>query len=169
MRHLTSHCLWPALAASLLWSLPASAEVRKSCYKRDYSEAHLKAHPNQHVQSLRIKLVEVSETKTATAYVSGRYSDQGRAKRDKLRGESFMQSAFCLDAEAGKRFSCHVECDGGSFKILSRSAEGMEIETAYFALADSDGCEAKSDLAELGGGKTVYRLTAAPETDCPPN
>ncbi|VDC28581.1 hypothetical protein [Pseudogemmobacter humi] len=153
-----------ALLAGALFALPAMAEAPLGCFARDYSADHLRKNPNQHVAALRLNFHNAPGSPGPVVDVIGRFADQGRARRDGLANEYFTQSAFCMDE--GRRTSCYVECDGGGFAIRALKGDVLEIETDYFRVEGGGGCEGMSDLAEPGGGKTIYRLTRAPAATC---
>lgn len=153
-----------ALGLALALAPPALAEAPLGCFARDYSADHLRKNPNQHVAALRLNFRTAPGAQGPVVDLIGRFSDQGRARLDRLANEYFTQTAFCMDE--GRRTSCFVECDGGGFTIRSVKGDVLEIETDYFRVEGGEGCEGMSDLAELGGGKTIYRLTRAPASAC---
>lgn len=155
--------LLPLLSIAL--ATPALAELPSGCFRRDYSADHLARNPNQHVAAIRLNFTKGDGAMYPRfVTVKGRFADQGRAKLDRVAGRSFTQSAFCTDT--GGKGRCHVECDGGTLDIRALKGDTLEVSTDYFVLEGAEGCEALSDLAELGGGATTYRLTRAPASDC---
>lgn len=150
--------------ALTLSAAPAWAELPLGCFTRDYSNAHLAENPNQHVASLKLLFTRGADTMYPRfLQVEGRFADQGRARLDRVQGQAFHQSAFCTE-EAGQP-RCQVECDGGGLAVHPLRGDTLDVSTDYFVL-EYEGCEALSDLAELGGGETTYRLTRAPESAC---
>ena len=148
-------------ALLLLPALPAAAEMPLGCFARDYSAEHLAKNPNQHIAALRLNFTRQPGAKEISVDVIGRYGDQGRAKLDRVSGKVFTQLAFCDSKH------CQVECDGGSFTVTSLKGDTLTIRTSYFVLeGGAGGCEGNSDLAELGGGETTYRLTRAVASAC---
>ena len=159
------------LTLATLLASPAFARIPQGCFIRDYPEEHLAKNPNQHVASLRISIgPDPWGNDFIAAIVTGRFSDQGRARAEGFSKRSFRQAAFC--GETGGKTTCQVECDGGNFTIRSVKDDVLEIETGTFTLevkgGESDeGCGGLSDLLESGSRKTSYRLTRAPAAACP--
>lgn len=144
---------------------PTLADPPMGCFTRDYSAGHLAKNPNQHVASIRLLFDRGDGAMYPRfLYLDGRFADQGRARLDGVGGAAFSQSAFCV--EDGGTFRCQVECDGGGLEIAALKGDTLTVSTDYFTLESGGGCEAVSDLAELGGGKTIYRLTRAPIAAC---
>ncbi|MCL4068642.1 hypothetical protein M3484_18925 [Pseudomonas sp. GX19020] len=170
MRLLTGLTL-AALTASAAVT-PAGARIPQGCFARDYTADHLAKTPKQHIAALRISLgPDPWGNGFISAIVTGRFSDQGRARSEGFSKHSFRQAAFC--GESGGKTTCQVECDGGSFTIRSARGDSLEIETSSFTLevpdvGDETGCGGLSDLVEAGSAKTIYRLTRAPASACPP-
>ncbi|WP_283178466.1 hypothetical protein [Gemmobacter sp. 24YEA27] len=170
MRLLTGLTLAALFATSALTQ--AEARIPQGCFARDYTADHLAKTPRQHIASLRISLgPDPWGNGFISAIVTGRFSDQGRARSEGFSDRSFRQAAFC--GETGGKTTCQVECDGGSFTIRSARGDSLEIETSSFTLevpgaGAEEGCGGLSDLAETGSAKTTYRLTRAPASACPP-
>ncbi len=151
-----------ALALSL--APPALAQEPLGCFVRDYSAAHLKKNPNQHVAALRLNFFREPGNSYVLVDIIGRFADQGLAKREGYGGEYFSQGAYC--EQSGGGLKCMVECDGGAFRVAALKGDTLDISTQYFRLDGAEGCDGISDLAESGGGTTTYRLTRAEAPAC---
>lgn len=171
MRFLTAFAPAALIALAALIAGPAQARIPLGCFARDYPADHLAKNPRQHVASLRISLgPDPWGNGNIAAIVTGRFTDQGRARAEGFAKRSFRQAAFC--GETGGKITCQVECDGGNFTIRSAKGDSLEIETRRFTLEvlgveAEEGCGGLSDLLETGSSKTTYRLTRAPASACP--
>ena len=144
-------------AASALAETPA-----QGCYAREYSAQHLAEHPDQGVAALRLWFFDESAADDShAALVEARMADQGQGARDGVGGDVLTQYALC-DADR----SCYVECDGGIFETAILPDGDLQLTTRFFALGEGDACGGGSDLAEIRGEETTYRLSAAPSEIC---
>ena len=134
------------------------------CYARDYSPAHLAAHPGQGVAALAINFSEDGDWPGESYFfVRARMSDQGQAARDGVQGMTLFEGGTCRHANG----DCFVDWDGGGFTLISRDGDTILIGTRGMRLT-LDGCDsdAISGLNETYDGETRYRLTAAPPEAC---
>ncbi|EBA13689.1 hypothetical protein [Roseobacter sp. CCS2] len=149
MRYLT------VLSLAVFIATPVTAQdVPVGCYVRDYSDEHLAKYPEQVVD--RISIMFGPYEGIVWADVKVLLADQGHASRDGIGGRYLSETAgnFNEPLEFG------VECDGGSFDIVSFDMDTIEIETRRFRLS-VDGCggeETYSDLLETGSSSTTYTL-----------
>ena len=151
-----------ALALSTICTslgLAAAAEVpAPGCYARDYDAAHLAANPAQGVAGLRLWVFD--EGANRGGLIEARMAAQGQGARDGVAGQSLTQVLICNAVDGG----CFVECDGGGFSSTPVDG-GIQITTDHFALGE-EGCGGYSNLAEVPGQVTTYRLTAAAPEAC---
>jgi hypothetical protein len=144
---------------------PAWAQVPgpDACFVRSYDDAHLARNPGQGVRALRLWFHDAmrGDPETRSVIVEAVMADQGQARADGVGGMTLRQTAFCTDEGGG---TCFVECDGGGFATAARSGGGLDIVTDRFAIGEVESCGGSTDLSE--GGRTVYRLDAAPPVAC---
>lgn len=153
-----------SVAALVALAAPASAQgMPQGCWARDYDSAHLAANPAQVVQAMRLffgKDPDLGPVARLEVILAG----QGHAGRAGLGGEQMAQGLMCFD-DAG-RTTCVVECDGGSFEVVSRAEGQIDIRTGYLLVGNDDDCGGPVDLAEIPDTPVTYRLFRAPDTDC---
>lgn len=146
---------------------PLSAEATPlGCYARDYDEAHLAAHPDQVVRSIRLDFRHDEKCDQDWVAIAAIMADQGHARRDGHGGRHFDQSASCHHGDNG--FACSVDCDGGSFTVTREEGDILEITTYHFSMGAADGCGGVTNLAEAltYGEPTIYRLYRSSADDC---
>jgi len=154
-----------AVAVLLATALPAVAQdTFVGCWARDYDAAHLAAHPAQVVRSMRL-YVDPGPAVGLAAILSVVLEDQGRVRGQGLAGRRLEQYLMCFDDDAG-RITCGVECDGGSFEVLSLTADRVDIRTSWLLVGDVDDCGGAVDIAEVENQPVTYRLLRAPDADC---
>jgi hypothetical protein len=144
---------------------PAMAQVPgpDACFTRSYDDAHLARHPGQGVRALRLWFHDAmrGDPETRTVIVEAVLADQGQARADGVGGQTLRQTSFCTPENGG---TCLVECDGGWFTTAPRPDGGLEIVTERYLIGEGEGCGGTTDLSE--GGRTAYRLDAAPPAAC---
>ena len=86
-------------------------------------------------------------------------ANQGHAARDGNGGMHLSETAGNFNAP----LTFGIECDGGSFDVVTFDTNTIEIETTRFSLS-VDGCggeDIDSDLLEAGSSSTKYTLKRA--------
>jgi len=150
--------------AALALALPLSAQAQTAlpaaggCWLRDYDAAHLARHPQQHVAGLRIWFYDAvrGDPESRTAAVEARLAG----------GRVLTSHHACRGQPGATGIQCHTDCDGGWFTPQPRADGRLDIITDRVWIGDpEDGCGGAIDLAEVGR-RTVYRLSAAPDTAC---
>lgn len=143
--------------SAFIASSVAAQDVPGGCYVREYSEEHLARYPEQVVD--RISILFGPYDGTVFADVKVVLADQGHAARDGHGGAYLSETAgnFSSPLKFG------VECDGGSFDVISFDENAITIETSRFRIS-RDGCGGdgiNSNLAESGSSSTNYTLNRA--------
>lgn len=144
----------------------ASAEpiVTQGCFERVYDDAHLAAHPDQVVRTIRLWGGYWPEYDQTDVNIVAEMADQGHAGRDGLGGRWLDQVASCW-GDAGER-GCSVDCDGGTFTILRDDGDEFVFRTSGFTIGPAEECGGSSNLAERAGEPTTYRLFRVPDENC---
>jgi hypothetical protein len=141
--------------------------VPTGCFIRDYDAAHLAAQPAQVVSAMWLRIEPVEEVH-AFFEMTVRMADQGHAGKAGLGGQILSEGGACLD---GAR--CFVDCDGGGFAVTRQQGDSIDITTDWMRVArfgcGGDEADAWSDLAEIPGQSTTYRLYRAPDAACDRN
>jgi hypothetical protein len=151
-------CTSLALLAALAG--PASA-AEPGCYARDYTDAHLAAHPDQIVRSIMIRILAEDRDTGIGAWLWVTLADQGYVKEAGLGGTELETELVC----GADRAYCGIECDGGTFDI-AQDGDALTLTTSRIIVGG--GCETGYvDLAEHPDTPVSYRLTRAPDTLCP--
>jgi hypothetical protein len=160
-RVLSTICTSLALAAPALAQIPPAG----SCFVRAYDAAHLARNPQQGVAAIRLRFhAPPPGSSEAAAIVIVRMADQGQGRADGVGGQTLRQIAWCRDA--GKP-SCFVECDGGMIALSALADGGLQLATEHFLVGADLGCGEDTTYSNLSeGGRTVYRLVAAPAEAC---
>ena len=152
--------------SATLLAVSASAEplVTQGCFERVYDDAHLAAHPDQVVRTIRILGGYWPEYDQTDVVVVAEMADQGHAGADGFGGRWLDQIATCWgdDTERG----CSVDCDGGTFTILRDDGDEFVIRTRGFTMGPAEECGGSSNLAERAGESTTYRLFRVPDDVC---
>ena len=152
--------------ADLLPPVPGA----RICFARDYDEAHLKAHPDQRVRSMGLRLAYY-------AHDPDQYDPKGQRNyhfelSTVLREDDRELSAGgdCVPADDGRNIWCGVECDGGGVLIRRAAAKGKILVDlgSTGRIRMSEGCddEAGMDL-EPGSDDKLFLLSELPAPSCP--
>lgn len=153
-------------AAALALASAAAAQDGPSlgCYARDYTAAHLAAHPEQVVARIVMRVrPDVPGGATTVADLAVWTGDQGHVRKAGQGGRRFDQAPICW--REGKAALCGVECDGGILRVERDDGEVLQFATDYL-LVGGEGCGGAVDLAERPGQAVSYRLGRAPEATC---
>lgn len=139
---------------------------KPACFTRSYSADHLRRHPRQTVQQIKIKLRQWQYGERANE-VSPVLAIQVKRKKE---NKVWTNNITCMDNEEKKTVLCAVECDGGSVEILARDADGKMILKNNGVLLYG-GCGAGEDqetifLQSRPGGDDVFLLRAANASVC---
>ncbi|MFC4215595.1 hypothetical protein [Pseudophaeobacter arcticus] len=154
------------LCALLLSALPAAAQsisqhfskASGSCYQRLYSASHLASHPVQKVEA-----IQLSHSPSDSFGTPGNELTLRLAVR--LRGASTWQTPVRCTPR-GSKLSCGIECDGGRFDVVIKSASSILI-TGGSDLFFSD-CDAKPRILERAPDDKVFMLHRQPQANCRP-
>ena len=159
-RALSTICISAVLAGPAM----ADAPFPVGCFTREYTEAHLAAHPGQGIAALAIEFSEEGDWPGESYFfVRARMSGQGQAARDGVEGMTLFEGGTCRHENR----NCFVDCDGGGFDLISFEGDTIVIATSGMRLT-LDGCDsdAISSLNESYDGETRYRLAATQPEDC---
>ena len=149
------------LALTLLAALPAAADgAAPGCYARDYSPAHLAAHPDQVVRTIKIRILAADQDTGVGARLWVSLADQGHVRAEGLGGTDLDSDLYC----SADRSSCGIECDGGNFEVAQ---DGDRLSLTTSRIIVGGGCEGATDLAEQPDTAVTYLLTRAPDMICP--
>ena len=144
----------------------AGVTVNKpACFTRSYDAGHLRSHPKQTVQRIKIKLRQwkYSRQSEPTPMLAIQVKRKGQKK-------VWTNNIACMDYDQSKNVLCAVECDGGSVEILSRNAQG-ELVLKNNGVLLYGGCGAGEGqktiyLESREGGDDVFRLNQDDEQAC---
>lgn len=131
------------------------------CYERVYSAQHLKAHPEQVVSAIRMRVFDQANERLVNMEVL--FANQGHVKRAGLGEQVLTQQLFCQSSnrEGGRDF-CAVDCDGGAFEVVRQDADGIAIRTEYLTIGDTEsGCGGAINMAEKPDQPVTYVLNHA--------
>lgn len=149
--------------SALLLGAPGVAETfPEGCFARDYDAAHLAAHPAQVVSRMALNFWRDGEGTLFRIRV--RMASQGHALSDGTAGRSMAEEGLCEPDGP-----CYVFCDGGGFRVIAMSRDAIDITTDWMRVVSTDPCEGEdlvSDLAEVPGQPTTYRLFASAPAVC---
>ena len=138
------------------------------CFAREYDAAHLKAHPDQKVQSIAFRLAYFMH-EPDEYYPKGQrnyYFELRTVMRDG--GRKIGAAGECVPSPDGTNVFCGVECDGGGVLIRRASTKGgMLVDLgATGRIRMSEGCDGGIDL-EPGADDRVFLLSEVPAGACP--
>lgn len=165
----------PALAQTPETALDAALpKLEPVCYARFYDAAHLRAHPQQKVSSVR--LVRGFPTiRSERSLEAQREAEQGRSAYFRLivtyrdRGSRrFVGSGSCRVAE-GAILCSSDSCDGGGFRLRIEDRDTLLIGDAKWGagFATSGGCAGGEGRSlNEGADDRVFRLTRMPVARC---
>jgi len=138
--------------------------VTQGCFERVYDDAHLAAHPDQVVRTIRVLGTYLPEYDQTDLMVVAQMADQGHARREGFGGRWLDQVASCWQHEG--RIGCGVDCDGGSLTVDVDDGTELRLSTDYFTIGPAEGCGGSSDLAELPFQSVTYRLFRVEDSVC---
>ena len=159
----TSGLLFTLGQAFIASGLSAQEGPTPGCYFRVYDEDHLKAHPEQVVSAMRMRVYDDQGYRYAALEVL--FANQGHVRRAGQGEQLLDQSLSCFIDNDGDR-TCAVDCDGGSFRVVRETNSAMTIETGYLWVGPSEECGGAIDLSEGPGNLTRYRLDRADDAQC---
>ncbi|WP_224815883.1 hypothetical protein [Hasllibacter sp. MH4015] len=155
LRALSTICI-----SAMLCSGAADAQgFPAGCFVRDYSPEHLATHPEQGIAGLRM----LFDTADLTVSIVAVTSYGGQALRDGVPGRLLIANALC-DSDG----RCDIPCNGGGFWLHRDEGETILIRTdgARVAERTCDPDASGTDLVEVPGEVTTYRLTRVPLESC---
>lgn len=142
------------------------------CYGRDYTQAHMDAHPLQSVQQLRLmfyRLADAPETLFMDVQAKLLRPARGSAKAGQTQIlKNFKSEMMCN--ESGNSLKCFIDCDGGSAEIrwnVHNVRREITFENQGFVL--EGGCGDERELVILEprqGGDDIFKLSAIPAASC---
>lgn len=126
------------------------------CFGREYTTAHLKAHPQQTVKKITAKIGRTNDEFPSFPYLRLEiYQNKGPKKK---------LSQFLACHENNGEVMCSVDCDGGSVNILSRKKSSLLIQNNGVNLSAGCGSEDAGDLEEFifldnqKGGDDLFKM-----------
>ena len=142
------------------------------CLKREYSEDHLRAYPQQKLSSMYIivKIAKVEGSTTKETFTAAEVIGQ-KSSGDK---DYYANWDSTCDFQARGVAHCFVECDGGSFDLLPRPVDVLfRVSKSYFFPLYKPGVSrdtaTESDTLKLDAKdqhNAIYRLYEAPVREC---
>lgn len=150
-----------ALVLALCLCQPANAESPRAtlfpddlgCYRRDYDAAHLAAHPDQLVKTIRLS---PDKPFSDARYLLLAIEILPRG------GEAVLAHGYCENT--GGSLSCGLEGDAG-WLTLEPTAKGLRAKVGR----DGIGFETDTGFITFGGGQSddaVFAIPRAPEEAC---
>lgn len=141
--------------------LSQASAAQPICFGREFSSAHLDAHPRQLVKEIRAKIV-----KDPTAVADYNYIEINAVLKGEKNFYKLYRAYLVCDAAAGE---CAVECDGGKIKVAGFKDGSLEIVNEGFLL--EGGCGAAPSAKSLvlkpsRGGDDVFHLDRLPNSFC---
>lgn len=159
----------PGKEGELASFAPPTAGAR-ACFRRQYDQAHLGAHPRQQVTEMEFRIAYyIHEPDEFSPKGQRNYYFEILAK---LRGQKQSLTAMgeCTNAEGGDIF-CGVECDGGGVNVKRTDGGKVLVDLESLGrLRMTLGCgEDEADSIELTPGKDDKRflLSRLPDAECP--
>lgn len=154
-------------AILLATAVTAQEGPTPGCYIREYSPAHLDAHPDQVARALYMYIHDETfeDYTNRFAYLVVDFVNQGHVKRNGHGAQRLDQSLVCFRDGEGKQ-GCSVECDGGWFTVSGETDSTLTIATEYLMVGDTEGCGGAIDLAETTGQVVKYRLNRVDPRRC---
>ena len=144
--------------------LSIAQSIQEGCYHRDYSDNHLRTHPDQVVDWITMR-VGADDWGNQTVSMVVNSANQGHAKRSGLGGQEFNQWLICFSDDGTD--ACAVECDGGSFKVTKQTSDAITFRTSYLLVGDNEEqCGGALDLAEFPNTPVSYRLDLVSDSAC---
>ena len=184
------------LASSHASANPIKKDGSPQCYGREYSEAHMQAHPQQTVKSMKAKFYISEQNKayenpvafldldlqvkktvksedgdyvTYKPYTSGMVCDS----QMKLEGDDLKDFKKSYGKSAGY-IQCYIECDGGSsliiWDIAKKSKNSITLKNHGFLAWGTCGDDAQEGeeirIEPTEGGDDIFDLYALPAEYC---
>jgi hypothetical protein len=156
------------LDMSALTALLAPRPGNQACYVRSYDAAHLRAHPHQRITTMTFLLAVKPYDPPVK---SGRPEDRVYYTFDMtvLRRGDKRRLYTAGDCMGGEGIFCAVDCDGGGVALDKLPPAG-----ALVVRLNKDGirmfhdCDEEEGVLVTGGqDDKVFRLSKAPDKDCP--
>lgn len=150
-----------AVALGVILASPALAESPRAalfpgdggCYRSDYDAAHLAAHPDQLVKTIRLS-ADRPYSDERTLLLAIEILPRG--------GEAVLAHGYCENT--GGSLSCGLEGDAG-WLTLEPTAKGLRATVGR----DGIGFETDTGFVTFGGGESddeVFAIPRAPEEAC---
>jgi len=173
MRHLILVALTAATAqvfANPFANVRPNAPV---CFGREYSTAHMNAHPNQTVRQMKVKASK-EEWSGQSGLVLTINAEVKREVKPR-EGEPYTifkpYGTVMTCAARADRLQCGIDCDGGSATVTWNVRQtGNELRFVNRGFIMYGGCGDDTDdyifLNALKGGDDIFRLFPLPATYC---
>lgn len=138
----------------------------KACVAREYTEAHMQAHPKQHLDKLTVLIENVPPQGESGSYVDAKVvGEKG--------GRIFANQAWCSYGRDGS-VECQIDCDGGAFTLRSSGAAALfQVRKDYyfplFGPTYSEEEPRNNDMIDLDFSdkeNRTYKLTPTAVPEC---
>lgn len=150
-----------ALILALCAATPALAESPRAavfpgdqgCYRRDYDAAHLAAHPDQLVKTIRLS-ADSAQSDARFLLLTIEIQPRG--------GAAVRARGYCENT--GGSLSCGLEGDAG-WLTLEPTSKGLRAKVGR----DGIGFETETGFVSFGGGQSddeVFAIPHAPKAAC---
>ncbi|MCB1405014.1 MAG: hypothetical protein KDK01_01825 [Rhodobacteraceae bacterium] len=148
------------ISAVLSVSAALAQAIPSGCFVREYSRAHMAQQPRQVTDLVALWIAPGG----AAFAILARMANQGHARNSGLAGLGMREEGFCPTARR-----CVVYCDGGGFDITRVASDSITISTRHLRVTGGESCSGSarvSNLAEVSGQPTLYRLDRRPNAVC---
>ena len=154
-----------------LFGASSQPGVVHACFRRNYTEAHLKGHPEQNVTDMLLFVhayPDAAEMGQYGAAISVRFREVG---------EPFMASGGCgVKGEGKPSLGCGIDCDGGAIGVRLKNADSVLVDipngarvSSMTEFEDPDAEEGELPQgAKFGPDDKLFRLDRTDARDCLP-
>jgi hypothetical protein len=147
---------------ALFGSDPGTGKAH-ACFTRTYTDAHIKAHPQQNVTAMTLLVDSDFDNE----------SDMGRTYTLGL-GVNFRRVDTLFQASGGCSsvdgvLNCGIDCDGGAIDVKVKDANSVLVSIPYGARTwDAESEEEPPENARFGSDDKLFRLDRADMKTCLP-
>ena len=140
----------------------AGIERTNDCFSRQYTEAHMKSHPDQNVVAMTAYVVAPED--------GGDYYSVNLSIRFRHFKQDFHVSGGCGKPEDGKKvLGCGIDCEGGSLALRVKNEDQVYIDIPdQVRLYDVEEDPSTPGHARFGSDDKVFRLDRTSLKDCLP-